>query len=325
MDIGGASYQHEIHPFGGTCGCGICGCDLGCPNPLPAEATFPLLEHIDGLGKEQKDDLCVRLKKETKDIMMQFYRVLSMFFSSLKERKVSVDDIKTHLMVLEAFDDDNDDNQHQPVFHEQMDKLDNASTINEIFKVIKVFCSFVNYDLVEYLINVIGMEEDHARLKEYKRSFGEYAKRRIYECPPKAAVSTPGQCDMYVKLDSHFSKLSLNDIREFRFNISRILNVSHHLVRLCCIEKGCIRLTFQIPHFVKQRSFPLTSEQKQSLLQLGVLSLICGDYEFAIEVGNPVNCTMNYCSGYYVCVLLSNSPLTPHIHIFNRTNLTFPL
>jgi hypothetical protein len=248
------------------------------------EATFPLLEHIDGLGKEQKNDLCHRLKRETKDIMMQFYRVLSMFFSSLNERRVSIDDIKTHLMVLDAFDDD-DDSQHQPVFHEQMDKLDNASTINEIFKVIKVFCSFVNYDLVEYLIDVIGMEEDRARLKEYKSGFADYARRRIFECPPKTAMSTAGQCDMYVKLDSHFSKLSLNDLREFRFNISKILKVSPYIVRLCCIEKGCIRLTFQIPYFVKQRRFPLTPGQKDSLLQLGVLSLICGDYEFPTEVG----------------------------------------
>ena len=159
------------------------------------EATFPLLEHIDGIGEEKKSDLCHRLKRETKDIMMRFYHVLSMFFNSLKERMVSVDDIKTHLMVLNAFDDD-DNNQHQPVFHEQMDKLHNASTINEVFKVIEVFSSFVNYDLVEYLIGVIGMK-DRDRLEEYKKSFTDYAKRRICECPPKTAMSTAGQCDMY--------------------------------------------------------------------------------------------------------------------------------
>ena len=211
---------------------------------------------------------------------MQFYRILSKFFNSLNERKVSVDDIKTHLKVLNAFDDD-DDSHHQPVFHEQMEKLDNASTINEIFNVLKVFWSFVNYDLVEYLIDVIGIEEDRDRLKEYKRGFADYAKRRIPECPPKTAMSTAAQCDMCMKLDTKFSKLSLNDLHEFRFNISKILKVSSYVIRLCCIEKGCIRLTFQIPYFVKQRCFPLSSEQSDSLLQLGVLSLVCGDYEFS--------------------------------------------
>ena len=282
--------------FGGICGCGICGSDLGCPNPLPAETTFPLLEHMNGLNKVQKDDLRARLKEETKQIMMQFYNLLSKFFNALKERKVSIDDIKTHLMVLDAFDDDDD----RPVFHEQRDKLDHATTINEVFQVIKVFCSFFNYDLVEHLIDIIGTDEDQARLEEYKIKFTEYARRRIYECPPKTAMSTTGQCDMYMKLESRFSsKLSLNDLREFRFNVSKILKVSPYIVRLCCIEKGCIRLTFQIPHFVKQRSFPLTLEQGNSLLQLGMTRLTCGDYEFPIKVCSPICYTMNYAN--YVC------------------------
>ena len=312
---GGASNQHQAHPaFGGICGCGICGSDLGCPNPLPAETTFPLLEHVNGLNKVQKDDLRARLKTETKQIMMQFYTLLSKFFNSLKERKVNVDDIKTHLMVLDAFDDDDND----PAFHEQRDKLDQAVTINDIFKVIKVFCSFFNYDLIEHLIDIIGTDEDKARLEEYKTKFTEYARRRIYECPPKmASMSTAGQCDncMYIKLESRYSeKLSLNDLRDFRFNISKLLKVSHHVIRLCCIEKGCIRLTFQIPQFVKQRLFPLTSEQGNSLLQLGATKLICGDYEFPIEVCYPMSYTMN-CSDY-VCDKLP-------MHLSNRKNQKF--
>ena len=290
--------QHQAYPaFGGTCGCGICGSDLGCPNPLPAETTlkFPLLEHMNGLNEVQKDDLRARLKEETKQIMLQFYNLLSKFFNALKERKVSVDDIKTHLMVLEAFDDDDD----RPAFHEQRDKLDHATTINEVFQVIKVFCSFFNYDLIEHLIDIIGTDEDKVRLEKYKIKFMEYARRRIYECPPKTAMSTTGQCDMIMKLESRFSsKLTLSDLRQFRFNVSKTLKVSPYIVRLCCIEKGCIRLTFQIPHFVAQRSFPLTSEQGNSLLQLGMTRLICGDYEFP-KVCSPIRYAMNYAN--YVC------------------------
>ena len=61
------------------------------------------------------------------------------------------------------------------------------------------FGSFVNYDLVEYLIGVIGSSEDKAQLKEYKDKFNEYAKLRICECPPKmATTSTDGQSDVCV-------------------------------------------------------------------------------------------------------------------------------
>ena len=121
-----------------------------------------------------------------------------------------------------------------------------------------------------------------------------------------------------MKLDSHFNKISLNDLHEFRFNISKILKVSPYVVRLCCIEKGCIRLTFQIPYFVRQRSFPLTSEQKDSLLQLGVLSLICGDYEFTptvAEVGYLICVPMNF-----VVVAMYTCALPKYIFIQNPTH-----
>ena len=281
-------HHHPVHPaFGATCGCNICKSDLGCPQPITAETTFPLLEHMDGLDKIQKEDLRMRLKKDTEQIMMEFYKLLSEFFKSLKcSKEVSVEDLKTHLMVLDAF---NDDNQQQAVFLEQREKLEQASTINEVFKVFKVFCSYFNYDLVEYLINLIGTDEDKVRIGEYKEKFTEYAKRRVYECATKTAMCTPGQWDMYIKLESRYSEnMTLNELRGFRLTISDLLKVSHHVVRLCCIEKGCIRLTFQIPEFVKQRVFPLTSEQESRLLQLGIIQLICGDYEFHAKVGYPM-------------------------------------
>lgn len=237
---------------------------------------------MEGIDQINKEDLHTRLSMETREISLQFYSLLSNFFKSLKERNILVDDLKTHLMALDAFDNDD---QHQSVFYEQTEKLEKASTINEVFKVIKVFCSFFNYGLIKHLINIVGSDEDKARFEEYESRFTQYAKRRIYECPPRTAMYTVQHCDMYVKLESHFSqKHSLNDLRALHYGICKLLKVSQHVLRLCCIEKGCIRLTFQTPHFVKQQLFPLTSEQEQALVQLNVTNLTCGDYEFPTEV-----------------------------------------
>ena len=141
------------------------------------------------------------------------------------------------------------------------------------------FGSFVNYDLVEYLIGVIGSSEDKAQLKEYKDKFNEYAKLRICECPPKmATTSTDGQSDVCVwNYYSCFDKLTLHDIRKLLRNIADLLEVSRFAIRLCCFGKGCINLTFQVPCFVKQRVFPLTSVQEKELAKLGVMQLTCGD------------------------------------------------
>ena len=250
---------------------------------------------MDGLYKLQKEDLRVRLEKETKQIMIQFYRLVSDFYKSLTTGNVSVEDIKIELIALPAFENNGE--------HYQ-EKLEHASTIFQVFDVIKVFVSFVNYDLIEYLIECVGNDEDKNRLAGYKEAFNEYARRRIYECSSEMALSTDEQCNMFVKLDTHpvyYQKLSLNDLCEFRYKVCVLLKVHFHCVRLCCIEKGCIKLTFQIPSFVKQRVFPLTSEQESHLIHLGAIQLICGDYEFSTKVCICLSTLSTTNKGQYVC------------------------
>ena len=277
--------QQQPHPaFGATCGCRICLSDLGCPNPITPETTFPLLEDVDGLDRAQKEVLRARLKDDTQNIMLQFYTLLSRFYKSLKrDSEVALDDLKAYLMALEAFDDDEE---HRSVFHEQKDELERANTLNEVFKVIKTFCSFFNYNLVKYLINLLGSDDDKTELEMYETKFEDYAKRRVCESP-KLASPTAEQTNVYVKLESRFSdNYSLVDLQKFRIEISKILKVSPYVMRLCCVEKGCIKLTFQIPHFVEQQLFPLTSEQESGLVQMGVtrLSLVSGNYKYPNKV-----------------------------------------
>ena len=45
-----------------------------------------------------------------------------------------------------------------------------------------------------------------------------------------------------------------------------------------------MQLIFQVPSFVKQEIFPLSSEQERALAAEGVIRLTCGDYQFAVKV-----------------------------------------
>ena len=241
------------------------------PNPLPTIATFALLKDVPGLNEQQKEELQERLMEETERIMIKFYSLLSEFFKSLNQRIISVEDVKMHLMVLDVYSGDS--KEQQSLFHDQMDTLKKASTMNTVFAVLKGFCSFVNYDIIEHLIGLVGSDKDKERLESYKETFAEYAKRRIYECPHKLATSTVGQCDVYMKVESRFERLTLHELCIFRRNISDLLKLSRYAVRLCYIEKGCMKLMFQIPNFVKERVFPLTSQQEMELTKLGVMQL----------------------------------------------------
>lgn len=61
----------------------------------------------------------------------------------------------------------------------------------------------------------------------------------------------------------------LHDICKLLKYIADLLEVSRFAIHLCCFGKGCINLTFQVPCFVKQRVFPLTSAQEKGISKAG--------------------------------------------------------
>ena len=85
---------------------------------------------------------------------------------------------------------------------------------------------------------------------------------------------------MCVKLDSAYDEYDLSGIKRFQLRLSEILNTAYEVLRLCSVEKGCFKLTFLIPSFLKDIIFPLSSEQELELKKMKVLKLECGDYSF---------------------------------------------
>ena len=162
----------------------------------------------------------------------------------------------------------------------------NATDIEAIFEIITQVCSFLDYNLLEHLIDILGNEEDKKRMQKYYEKFDEYVRRRVIECPNIEPADTSKWSDVYVKLDSKLEneKFTINQLHEFRFKISEILDVSLSAIRFCCTERGCIRVNWQIPHFVKQAVFPLSSQQEMLLEQQRVIHFSCENYEYSVQV-----------------------------------------
>ena len=132
---------------------------------------------------------------------------------------------------------------------------------------------------------LVYTEEDKAKLQKYKDKFNQYAKRRIFECPPEfGPVSDADHADIFVKLDAQYDDYTVAEIEVFRHKLSEILRVSSEsALRLCRVEKGCIQLTFQMPTFLKQEIFPLSREQERALAAVSVIRLTCGEYQFLVN------------------------------------------
>ena len=274
------------------CGCGNCNCTFhsyienGCPHPIPKTSSFPCVD-VSGLTPEQQRKLRSRLRVESQEIMFKFQQLLSIVYKSLCEQKVSVDTLVTHLLSLGALDPVSKQSQ-KPLLQTYFQELQSAESIEDVLWVIRDYFSFFNYHVIEHIVHGLGTNQDKVELKDYKKEFHQYSKRKIFECPPVyGPMSNADHTDLVLKVDSAYDQFTVEELDNFEYRLSRIFGVSpQNVLRLCRVEEGCLQLIFQVPTFVQQEIFPLSTEQERALTAEHVIRLTCGDYQFATKVCN---------------------------------------
>ena len=230
---------------------------------------------------EQKEQLCERRCFESEQMIFKFQELFTATKKSLRDEKVSVAELVGHLECLGPIRPTYRDVSRIPL-RCQLPGLANAETIDAVMSVVKDYCSFFNYHMLEHIINEFGTKQDKENMASYKEDFNKYAKCCITECPTKVGkMSEEGCANLFVTLDDSFDNCSVSHLNVFIGNLRKILNIpSNVALRLCRINLGSIKLIFQIPHSVQQAIFPLSSEQEAELSSLGVGQLSCGDYQF---------------------------------------------
>ena len=258
--------------------------NFGSPTPTTTSSSFPYLK-VSGLTPEQQEGLSIRLCVESEDIVHKFWRLHSRVYKSLCERNVSVDKLVTHLLSLHAFDPVHKDSK-KPALQNFFQELRSAGSIEDVLYIIRDYISFFNYRVIEHIIDELGTDQDKVELQNYEKDFDEYSKRRVYESPPEyGSKSSADHADLIIKLDSVYEEFTVKELKKFQYRLSRIFYVSSQSVlRLCKVEEGCLQLIFEIPSFVQQEIFPLSSEQENALEAECVIRLTCGDYQFVPKV-----------------------------------------
>ena len=279
------SDRSQKPPFG--CGCGKCTfysyIESGCPNPIPSASSFPCLD-FSGLTHEQQQELKARLRVESENIMIKFQHLFSTIYESLCAQNIPMNKLVTHLLSLGTFDPVYEGSQ-RPMFQTFFKELRTAGSIEEVLWVIKDHFSFFNYHIIEHIVSKLGTDQDKAELHNYKEEFARYSKRRVYECLPIfGPVSEADHADLLLKIDSVYEQFTLEALENFQHRLKEILHLSQGVLRLCRVDEGCFQLMFQVPLFVQQEIFPLSSEQERALVTEGVIKLTCGNYKFITKV-----------------------------------------
>ena len=239
-------------------------------NDFSDEVTKLSFPHIKEVvpNEHAREELEYRLRMQSKDIMLEFRILQNKFFDSVEDRNIAVDKLVEYLEqeVSDAL---------------QRQEIDSKpKTLKEMKEFLKRRSSFYDYQLIKYMIKLIGTDKDKDQLEQYEEAFLEYAKCRIYECPSMFCYSDGACSELQVKLDSMYDNHEVKELKNLQYRLCSILKISVYVCRLKSIKKGCFLLTFLIPCCVQETVFPLSIEQEKALNELGICQLTCGSFRF---------------------------------------------
>ena len=117
--------------------------------------TFPILDQKK-LSKEEKEQRERELYKDSRQIMYKFQELFSATVSSLKERKVTVNELSNHLGCLGALEATHmyKGSKCRPLGQE----LAESDTVDDVMAVVRDYGSFFNYRMLANIINHVGGE-----------------------------------------------------------------------------------------------------------------------------------------------------------------------
>ena len=206
------------------------------------------------LDEDDLEDLYAQMNELTRKIDIEFEKFLNKVFKSFRDSKdVDRDSLVLTLTKREAFKED---------------ELAGTKTVFDVFKTIKPYCSYFNYDVLETLVQVNGSHQAKGYLKDYLQAFSAYCKampcaEEIYGSEDTKSKRTK----LKFKLDYDRQQLKPDAVRSIKCKIASHLEIRPSSLYLCRLKEGCVLLEFLVPTFIFECLFPLTVAQKIELYE----------------------------------------------------------
>ena len=259
--------------------------DAGLPSVLNIQPPFQQL------SPSEQEELKGMLCDDVKEMKRLFGSLVSTTCDSV-EKRIPVVQFAKHILALGAYEPAPED-RDRSLLDEHRQEIKGAKAIPEIFIILCAYWNYLNYEVLEYIIEHYGTSDDTKRLRDYNKKLHDFCKRRLFEVPMPVRgngtenKSSPKQGELNIKLDVR-EDIPADQFNQIKRTIAKILHVRPATLQICRITKGCVELTFLIPKFVAQEIFPLSHEQTSALRKdVSVIRLECGDYTFEVCY-NPV-------------------------------------
>ena len=213
------------------------------------------------LERKRKHDCdeVIQLHSDIKSMERRFARLLTATRESIKERKVLPASLAALLLAYRTFPAVI--KKENKLLADHQEDIERAGCIDEIFKIVTPFLSFLDFEILEDIINNkdLGTESDRQNLMEYIRNLKDFLNSwKVEPCKiyrHEGDLSTRSLAKLCFKLDSD----SLSMYRDVKASIARILEVQVHALQLYSIEEGCTELVFLLLKVAVSSLLPLKS------------------------------------------------------------------
>ncbi len=241
------------------------------PPEAPKSLSFPSLD-TSSLGEDDRLELEEHLKADTRKMVTRFAAFTLIIKRSFENQHIPLEMIKDSVLSLEAFNDnigvkvlDPDDKQ----------KIEDAKTLSELFITLRNYISFFNYEIVQYLIELLGSTDDQKQLHEYCSALNQFCQRNVFEVPCEVFSSkSRSQVAVFVlKCTEHYATLEY--VQGLKWRIAETLGLRAAALQLCSVKKGCVELHLLISMAVAKCIFPVSTTVQAGLTEMSVKILTC--------------------------------------------------
>ena len=181
-----------------------------------ASSTEPLEEYIAMPTQDEATcspvDEILAIKNKAAMLRTKFRRVLVhtkiCFMDKEEESKKFLRDFKVTLTSLP---------------HEKKEEIKKANNVDEIFDILEPYCNYVDYDLLEYIIEEFGTSDLQEEMRKYIAELERYEKKTTvhdFSLATQGKVVVPAHYrELAVKLDKDPNECTLHDVRQFKRSV----------------------------------------------------------------------------------------------------------
>ena len=138
------------------------------------EHTFP------ELSSQDRAELEAQLTLSAESMRKKFASLLVNVVNSLKRQGINTRELATTVLALTEYDDPAIG---KPLLEREKETLKKAQSIDDTFDILRPHMTFFNYEILEFLIEKMGLLSDKDDLQKFLHDFIGFCRRSVFEIP----------------------------------------------------------------------------------------------------------------------------------------------